>query len=145
MKLVYIIIQLFVFSCLHINFVCSLDDYKLKLKPNSRRCFNDDVFKNTFIRLEIICSSINIDVHFKAPGKETIIYKNSKDFKQIFTSDENGDIEFCIYSNDNEDVYVDLIYYTGLEAKDFGGLIKENDLKPFNIKVRYSYYIEQLI
>ena len=121
---------------LFVNQSLQFNHYKITLKPKEIRCFSDDVFKDTFVRLELKSDTPNITIEFQKPGEQKVSYINSNNFEQSFTSKEAGYLEFCLKSTYEGNIETEIDYSTGLEAKDFGGLIKENDLKPLDDKIK---------
>lgn len=119
-----------------ISCVYALDNYKIMLKPEEKRCFTDDVFKDTLIKLDLKSTTYFVNVELTKPGSnQKLTFHNSQNFKQIINAEQDGTLELCILSKYNVNFFVDISYYTGLEAKDFGGLIKEKDIKPMHDKV----------
>lgn len=130
--------------------ISSFDHFKIITKPNQKKCFTDDVFKDTFIRLDIKSDSSKVDIEFKNPGNDRLHISNANNFEKGFSSSEDGYIEFCIINTNTGDVITEIDYSTGLEAKDFGGLVKEKDIEPINkdieeiegmfVKIKNSIY-----
>lgn len=121
----------------YVSVISGFDLYKIVIPEGGNRCFFDELFEKTFVRLEATSTS-KMSAELKKPGEHKIFFGNTLELHQTFFTNETGNFEFCFINNSEGKLVIELEYTTGLEAKDFGALIKDKDVKPLDNKVKFN-------
>ena len=124
-----------------VNISNSISQITFNLKKKSTQCFYEELKVDEFFRFEVKTDIYSVKIDYTLPGDIKQVFPGSNDFKRSLHSKKAGEFQFCITSTSYNDQKIFLKFATGLAAKDFSELVKEEDLKPINTKVsKKNYY-----
>ena len=113
------------------------------LGASERICLHEYFSDKTLVVYEVFSEQAETQFTINDPdGKALFDKKNTKMFKESFTTFSGGYYEICIQNhNGSEQSKIDFDMKHGVAAKDYSSVAKTKDLKPMELDVIYSYLI----
>ena len=102
-------------------------------------CLHEYLSDKTLVVLEIYSDQPETQFTILDPERATTIdKKNTKQFKESFTTFSGGYYEICIENHStSSQAKIDFDMKHGVAAKDYSSVAKSKDLKPMELDVKY--------
>ncbi|KRX03285.1 hypothetical protein PPERSA_09193 [Pseudocohnilembus persalinus] len=127
-------------------------DFKYTLEKKEKLCFHEPMGQFESISIQVktyyetglnleVTSPISEESSQKICEEQTTAYNNFQ-IKCNFATQAQGNVQICFENQNKSPLTFNLIFLTGVEAKDYSQILQQNDLQPIKF---YTKKIEGII
>jgi hypothetical protein len=124
-----------------LNLSSQVTSFTYMLDAKDTVCLHEYFSDKTLVVYEIYSDQPETQFTIRDPeGKALFDRKNTKMFKESFTTYSGGYYEICIKNgNTNDQAKIEFDMKHGVAAKDYSSVAKSKDLKPMELDVNIKY------